>query len=193
VKLILVAKNNQIENDALKAELSTKFEGYEFVFIKPADDSYKIEEIRDFLSKINKKQSEFTRNIFYILKSGDKMSQVVQNSLLKTLEESNYSIGILVKNEAALLPTIRSRCQILYLDFKIEENIDSDDIGFDEISSMAKQERIDVVTSIEHKMYSIIKTPTKAIFYQDALNKLNANCKIESVLVELVEKLRNSN
>lgn len=189
MKLIIISKNIEIENDDLRSELLEKYPDFEYVFLEPTDENWKIEEIRNFLNKVNKKQSEFTSRIFYILKNGDKLNPVCQNALLKTLEESNYSIGILVKNEASLLPTIKSRCQNIYLNTEAE-NSDSEDIKFDEIIQLSKSERKDVLSLLEQKMYSSIAIPAKGLFYQEAINKINANCKVEATLIELVENLK---
>ena len=68
--------------------------------VKPEGNSIKIAQIR---------------NLQYIIDKAEKMTVEAQNALLKTLEEPpEYAIIILVtNNKEGLLPTIRSRCEIV--------------------------------------------------------------------------------
>ena len=77
-----------------------------------------IDELRDsFISKTNRKPFEGTSRVF-ILKSIDHMRVEQANILLKTLEEppEDTKIILLAKNIDTVLETIRSRCQVIYLD-----------------------------------------------------------------------------
>jgi len=67
--------------------------------------------LREFLSFTDKK---LTSDQFFIIKEADKMSEIVQNIFLKTLEEpKDFCHFILTtENPAELLPTILSRAQI---------------------------------------------------------------------------------
>ncbi len=59
---------------------------------------------------------EASRKIF-LIPEAEKMNEAAQNALLKTLEEPpSYAVLLLLTtNENALLSTIRSRCEVLYL------------------------------------------------------------------------------
>ena len=77
-----------------------------------------IDELRDsFISKTNRKPFEGTSRVF-ILKSIDHMRVEQANIILKTLEEppEDTKIILLAKNIDTVLETIRSRCQVIYLD-----------------------------------------------------------------------------
>lgn len=69
------------------------------------------DKLRDFLSYTDKKM---TNSQFFVIKEADKMSEVVQNIFLKTLEEPREFCHFVLttENPAELLPTILSRAQV---------------------------------------------------------------------------------
>lgn len=81
--------------------------------IKPDGNSIKIAQIRNLQSDIIIKPHKKYK--IYIIDKSEKMTTEAQNALLKTLEEPpEYAIIILVaNNKESLLPTIRSRCEII--------------------------------------------------------------------------------
>ena len=85
----------------------------DFINIYPDGSSIKIAQIRklqtDIIIKPHKKYK------IYIINQSEKLTVEAQNALLKTLEEPpEYVIMILItSNKAALLDTIKSRCEII--------------------------------------------------------------------------------
>ena len=81
--------------------------------VKPEGNSIKIVQIRNLQSDIVIKPHKKYK--IYIIDKAEKMTLEAQNALLKTLEEPpEYAIIILVtNNKEGLLPTIRSRCEIV--------------------------------------------------------------------------------
>ena len=81
--------------------------------VKPEGNSIKIAQIRNLQSDIVIKPHKKYK--IYIIDKAEKMTLEAQNALLKTLEEPpEYAIIILVtNNKEGLLPTIRSRCEIV--------------------------------------------------------------------------------
>lgn len=81
--------------------------------VKPDGNSIKIAQIRNLQSDIVIKPHKKYK--IYIIDRAEKMTVEAQNALLKTLEEPpEYAIIILVtNNKESLLPTIRSRCEIV--------------------------------------------------------------------------------
>ncbi|MFC1576113.1 DNA polymerase III subunit delta' [Candidatus Omnitrophota bacterium] len=79
-----------------------------------ASSSVGIERVRELIARANLKPYEGIRKVFIIDKA-HAMTQEAQNSFLKTLEEPpNDTTFILVsRSEAALLPTIASRCHVI--------------------------------------------------------------------------------
>ena len=86
----------------------------DFFCIEPEGNSIKIEQIRELQKKIQEKPIISEKKV-YIIDQADLMTKEAQNCLLKTLEEPpEYAIIILVtNNKEGLLPTIRSRCEIV--------------------------------------------------------------------------------
>lgn len=72
------------------------------------------EALREFLSFTDKK---LTNSHYFVIKDADKMSEVVQNIFLKTLEEPKEFCHFVLttENPASLLPTILSRAQVFIL------------------------------------------------------------------------------
>ena len=83
-------------------------------FIQPDGSELKIGQIRELQKQIIYEPLEANRKV-YILTDVDRMNDPAENALLKTLEEPPAStvLILLTSNIRALLPTTRSRCQIL--------------------------------------------------------------------------------
>ncbi|MBN2430464.1 MAG: DNA polymerase III subunit delta' [Acidobacteria bacterium] len=82
--------------------------------ILPETKVFKIDQIRQLIQDIQFLPSEGNRRLF-ILEGAERMNEEAANSLLKTLEEppTKSILVLLTTNFYALLPTIRSRCQIM--------------------------------------------------------------------------------
>ena len=83
-------------------------------FIRPDGSLLKIGQIRELQKQIIYEPFEARRKV-YILTDVERMNEEAENCLLKTLEEPPASsvLILLTSNIRALLPTTRSRCQIL--------------------------------------------------------------------------------
>ena len=83
-------------------------------FIRPEGSLLKIGQIRALQKQVIYQPLEASRKI-YILTDVDRMNPEAENCLLKTLEEPPAAsvLILLTSNIQALLPTTRSRCQIL--------------------------------------------------------------------------------
>ena len=83
------------------------------ITVKPDGNSIKIAQIRNLQSDIVIKPHKNYK--IYIIDRAEKMTIEGQNALLKTLEEPpEYAIITLVtNNKESLLPTIRSRCEVI--------------------------------------------------------------------------------
>lgn len=82
--------------------------------IRPDGAQIKIDQIRELQQEIHYPPLEGVRKI-YILVNTECMNNYAANSLLKTLEEppSVSTIILLTENIESIIPTIRSRCQVL--------------------------------------------------------------------------------
>ncbi|MEA1939072.1 MAG: DNA polymerase III subunit delta' C-terminal domain-containing protein [Candidatus Caldatribacteriota bacterium] len=83
--------------------------------IEPIKNSIRIDQIRELRREITLKPFENRKKI-YIIDKAEEMTIDAENCLLKTIEEPpNYAIIILIcSNMDSILPTIISRCQLLY-------------------------------------------------------------------------------
>ncbi len=73
-----------------------------------------VEQVRELLKDASKKPYENAKKV-YIIAYGDEMNEQAQNAFLKLLEEPpEYAVFIiLAENTESLLPTVRSRCEII--------------------------------------------------------------------------------
>lgn len=87
----------------------------DFSIIEPDNGSIKIEQIRSLQRKIIEKPINGSKKI-YIINDADKMTKEAQNCLLKTLEEPQSFVVIILicSNENAILATVKSRCTKIY-------------------------------------------------------------------------------
>lgn len=82
--------------------------------IEPETKVFRVDQVRQLIQDISFRPFEGRRRVF-ILDEADRMNDEAANCLLKTLEEPPELniLVLLTTNLYALLPTIRSRCQIL--------------------------------------------------------------------------------
>ena len=75
-----------------------------------------IDDIRNLIEEINKKPTESDKKVIIIYKS-ESMTEVAQNSFLKTIEEPPKGVYIILlcENMERILDTIKSRCEIFKL------------------------------------------------------------------------------
>ena len=121
-KMILCTAQNQYCGECKSCIEFDTNNNPDFKIIEPEGNSIKIEQIREFQSKVSEKPIISNRKV-YIINDCDKMTPEAQNCLLKTLEEPPefVTIILIVANESALLTTIKSRCMIIHFD-KIPNN-----------------------------------------------------------------------
>lgn len=108
-----------------------------------------------------------------VLEAGDNLTPQAQNSLLKILEELPENVFFLIgaKSEEALLPTIKSRCEVVFLESRIKPpkaslassgNLESRDKFLSEI------ERLEEMT-LEQRFLLIEKIDGKDQFLEELI------------------------
>lgn len=92
------------------------------LIVNPQKDKITKEQIIDIQMELANK-SQINDNRVYIITEANKMNDYAANSLLKFLEEpqENVYAFLITNNIDKVLPTIKSRCQIIYVD-NVEEN-----------------------------------------------------------------------
>src|SRR3989339_154496 len=114
IPLLLISDDSKKIKNYLKTILDKN--GY-FFQVRPEGKEYCIGEIKN----LKKETNIFNKNVrLYCLENFHASSLEAQNSILKILEEPprNVLFVLTTDNEQKLIPTIRSRTKIVYLDKK---------------------------------------------------------------------------
>lgn len=134
----------------------------------------------------------------YIILNGEKLNDSSSNSLLKFLEEPEDNIigFILVNNKENVLPTIKSRCEIIHVDYEeahkyddelvlianeyLDKILNSDDrlINKDLINNYGDRDLIEKILLIIFNKY-----------YNNYLNNLNIKEKNDKILKIIQDKI----
>ena len=124
-KMILC--NSKDEKPCNKCKSCIEFDSNnnpDFFVIEPDGSSIKIEQIRQMQKSILEKPIESNKKV-YIINDAETMTKEAQNCMLKTLEEPQDFIVIILiaSNENNILPTVKSRCTKIFF-----RNLDDADI-----------------------------------------------------------------
>ncbi len=146
-------------DDVIKHQIDS--ENYlELIVISPEEDSIKIDQIKELQSRIKTKPI-LGEYIFYMIVPAEKMNEEASNKLLKTIEEPNKNvIGFMISaNRDLLLPTIKSRCEIISMMYDQNETQNEIENSLDTIVT-------NLITAIEnnnHIAFYKIKSSEKEI------------------------------
>lgn len=93
--------------------IDEKDEHVDIIHYRTNENSFKIANVREVVSEVNKKPYEGDRKVI-ILYNGEKFTIEAQNALLKTIEEPPVGVYIIIltKSLELILDTVKSRCQI---------------------------------------------------------------------------------
>ncbi|MDP2632897.1 MAG: hypothetical protein Q8P25_04235, partial [Candidatus Curtissbacteria bacterium] len=137
------------------------------------DVSIKIEDVRNLEIKLSLKPYNFPPKVAVILEA-EKLTFEAQGALLKLLEEPpGESILILTTKDAAnLLPTIVSRCQIIFLaaqnqlSFKAHEKEEIKKFTLDILKSNSGQ-RLKLVEKITNRQEALLFVQKQLLFWHE--------------------------
>lgn len=185
----------------------------DFTIIEPDNNSIKIEQIRALQKKIIEKPINGSKKI-YIMNDADKMTKEAQNCLLKTLEEPQSFVVIIMicSNENAILPTVKSRCTKIFFNEHSREDIrkfmeeKNSTTNIDEsmvelcggsikksIEVIEKEEKLNQLKDLIHSVDKVNKLKfisQNEFFYT---NKDDVNLILDYIYVLLYKKVNNSN
>lgn len=145
-------------------------ESCDVLIVRPENSKIIKDQILDIQSKF-KTKSQFHIAKTYIIDEAQMMNDYATNSLLKFLEEPEDDIYafLITSNINSVLPTIKSRCQLI----KIDDNVDFDIKMFDNELVLKS---IDLVNKIEnYKVDSIAYLP-------DIFSKKEEKAKVMSII-----------
>ena len=174
--LTSIIKNNLLKNNNLNLKENPDiyyFNQYEHLITK--------DNIIDLLTNLSK-TSQFSDTKIYIINGAEKLSDSVYNSILKTLEEpeSNIYAFLITKNIEAVKPTIKSRCQIIYLNSS-KENIEIDENIIklsDRLINDIETKKINTIAMDSSIYFDIDNRETFQRILKNILNIYNRNLKI---------------
>ncbi len=135
---------------ALAIEFAEKILGEQGSKISPDlivvdQEKLKIEDIRGLISDLSLKPYQNSHKVA-IINAFENITEEGANSVLKTLEEPSPStiIILLVRNKLAVLPTIASRCQVIYFSAKnVVAGIKTEsDVFLQQLAGKSKADRL---------------------------------------------------
>jgi hypothetical protein len=93
---------------------------------------FNVEEFREMLKLTER---HFDSPTLFIIENFETISEVMQNTFLKTLEEhqENLVFVLISRNLSKVLPTVRSRCQVVNLQNKIPSLTPADKLFFENL------------------------------------------------------------
>lgn len=197
---LLCEQSNQLENISAKSlskstscgvckqcKLFDSVTHPDFKFLEPEEGSsvVKIDQIRQLVSFFSQSSQQGGRKIA-LLSPAEALNNNAANALLKTLEEPSLnSVIILISHQpGALLPTIRSRCQV------VDFSLPTVDESFRWLKSKARgvgTEEIMSDANIFNTLALAYSAPLKALSYMES----GALSEYEKMLDELASLLKN--
>lgn len=210
-KMILC--NSEDEKPCNKCKSCIEFDSNnnpDFFVIEPDGSSIKIDQIRQMQKSILEKPIESNKKV-YIINDAETMTKEAQNCMLKTLEEPQDFIVIILiaSNENNILPTVKSRCTKVFFrnldDTDIIKYINEKNSGIDINKDILKLcngsiikaefviQKIDILDKIKNFVMNIDRQ-NELVFFQN--NELFYNNKddiiflLEYVNILLFEKVK---
>lgn len=88
----------------------------DFLAVAPDGQSVKIEQVRQLQQQLTLSPYQAKSARFVAIEAAEKLTEEAQNALLKLIEEppSQTTLVLVATDPAALLPTVRSRAQVVY-------------------------------------------------------------------------------
>lgn len=210
-KIILC--NSKDEKPCNKCKSCIEFDSNnnpDFFVIEPDGSSIKIEQIRQMQKSILEKPIESNKKV-YIINDAETMTKEAQNCMLKTLEEPQDFIVIILiaSNENNILPTVKSRCTKIFFrnldDADIIKYVNEKNSGIDINKDILKLcngsilkaefviQKIDILDKIKDFVMNIDKKNELVFFQNNQLfydNKDDIILLLEYVNILLFEKIK---
>ncbi len=204
-------------DDELKKSIVDKIENNiynELKIIEPENNIIKKDQFLSIKEYLSNKPLE-GNNIIYIIKNCELMNLKTANSMLKFIEDAsdNLIAIFLTNNIDMVIPTIKSRCQVLNFSNVVEKNlISSLNVSEEEIESYVT-DVVDFILLFENqKINTFYKSRTYVLekfkdnkdikifldlllyFYYDVFNRMiNQNVKYFDNNIESIDKVCNIN
>ena len=209
----MILCNSKDEKPCNKCKSCIEFDSNnnpDFFVIEPDGSSIKIEQIRQMQKSILEKPIESNKKV-YIINDAETMTKEAQNCMLKTLEEPQDFIVIILiaSNENNILPTVKSRCTKIFFrnldDADIIKYVNEKNSGIDINKDILKLcngsilkaefviQKIDILDKIKDFVMNIDKQNELVFFQNNQLfydNKDDIILLLEYVNILLFEKIK---
>ena len=171
------------------------------ITIRPDGMSIKKQQMEELEQKFSTKPV-YSKYNTYVISGADKMNDAASNSILKFLEEPEDDIVgfLIVSNKENVLSTIKSRCEIVHVDYDVSEELDENiknlaDEYLDQIINSDDyliNKKLILSTYVDRKDIETLFICMLNKYYQDILNtKDNNEHKKISEIITLIQKMLN--
>lgn len=181
-----------LDNDFVTEQLKKIFDISnleKIYFLRPVNNKYTIDDIRSFLIN-NYYTSTKLKHKLFIIYNFELFSDIHQNFILKTLEESKHIFVLVTNSIHKILPTVISRCITLHCQTNEVSSIDdfSDLLSIKQVKEMLKSNITrDELLDFLNKL--ICSNQINNFEYVLALDKaiklLDSNCSVKSTILYL--------
>ena len=196
IKSIIKVINKNEENDVEK--LIDLGNLPSLVFIEPDGASIKKGQIEEMMNKFSTKPV-YTKYNNYVIIGAEKMNDSSSNTLLKFLEEPEDNIigFLLTNNKENVLPTIKSRCEIIHVDYDVDNEFDEEylKVAYEYDDKIFNSDDVFINRDIILSKYSEREDIEKILlilfykYYNMLLENLSEKERLEKILEVIQSKL----
>ena len=180
-KMILCTAQNQYCGECKSCIEFDTNNNPDFKIIEPEGNSIKIEQIREFQSKVSEKPIISNRKV-YIINDCDKMTPEAQNCLLKTLEEPPEFQGSIVK-ALQLKENQEQYEKIEDVLYNLEKQDKIDTLNMSEIIYKSKDEKMKILDYMNVVLLELAKKSSKYAncisIVEETKKRLQANANFD--------------
>ncbi|QEH61208.1 DNA polymerase III subunit delta' [Spiroplasma chinense] len=206
---MIVCENSSIENDNCRwCKKVNSMNALNIFFIGDGFSNIKKEEISNLIINFSSSNIEDSDKKIYIIRNAENLSDRAANSLLKFLEEPPKNVFAILqtKDKNQILQTIKSRCKLLNLTHKVDEEIEDKEF-FELMKSKNKNfillysdkfkklDKADQVKILEYtfKNFIQLEMPNLSELFLDTIieikNSNYTNLTIENLFIKIFEVL----
>lgn len=203
MNFLLITKKNDLSDLKLIIEnlLSAYFKNKQlfFDFLVPYNDRYTLQDLKSFIKKANLANKANELKVLVIV-NFELFSEIMQNALLKTLEDSKCVFVLVCSTTVNILSTVKSRC-IEYYDEEYNQEILNNKLNGDDLSDalkkflielddkeISREELLDQLKAICNTSVNLENNDIVNLIL-DAIKKLESNCSIMAVIYNLRSNL----
>ena len=168
------------------------------IYIEADGSSIKKVQIEDMMNKFSTKPI-YSKYNNYVIIGAEKMNDSSSNTLLKFLEEPEDNIigFLLTNNKENVLPTIKSRCEIIHVDYDVDNEFDEEllNIAYEYDDKIFNSDDVFINKDIIFSKYSDREDIEKILlilfykYYNMLLSNLSEKDRLEKIIGIIQNKL----